>query len=85
MPLTLPLPGQLLAGSVFEVTGFPGLTKEVRPMTSSANIDDFTLFRSWGPVIATVPPGRDPRPVSGPVWLLIRPRVITRWQETSRG
>jgi hypothetical protein len=54
-------------------------------MTSSASIDDFTLFRSWGPVIATVPPGRDPRPVSGEAWLLIRPRVITRWQETSRG
>ena len=55
-------------------------------MTSSTNIDDLTLFRSWDPVIATVPPGRDPRPVSGQAWLLTRPRVITRWrQETSRG
>ena len=55
-------------------------------MTSSANIDDFTPFRIRGPVIATVPPGRDPRPVSGHAWLLTCPRVITGWrQETSRG
>lgn len=53
-------------------------------MTSSANTGDLTLFRSCGPLIATVPPGRDPRPVSGEAWLLIRPGVITRWQETSR-
>ena len=54
-------------------------------MTSSANIDDLTPFRIRGPVTATVPPGRDPRPVSGQVWLLTRPRVIMGWQETSRG
>jgi hypothetical protein len=54
-------------------------------MTSSASIDDIALFRIRGPVIAAVPPGRDPRPVSGPVWLLIRSSVITGWrQETSR-
>ena len=55
-------------------------------MTSSANIDDSTLFRIRGPVIAAVPPGRGQRPVSGQAWLLTRPRVITGWrQETSRG
>jgi hypothetical protein len=55
-------------------------------MTSSASVDDVALFRIRGPVIATVPPGRDPRPVSGQAWLLTCPRVITRWrQETSRG
>ena len=55
-------------------------------MTSSATIDDFTLFRIKGPVIATVPPGSDPRPVAGQAWLLTRRRVITRWrQEPGRG
>jgi hypothetical protein len=55
-------------------------------MTSSTSIDDFTLFRVRGPVIATVPPGRDPRPVSGQVWLMSLPTVIRGWrQETSRG
>jgi hypothetical protein len=34
-------------------------------MTSSASIDDLTVLRIRGPVIETVPPGRDPRPVSG--------------------
>ena len=54
-------------------------------MTSSANADDFTLFRIRGPVIATVPPCRDPRPVSSQAWLLTCPGVITRWrQEISR-
>jgi hypothetical protein len=38
------------------VTGFPGLTKEVRPMTSSLG-GDFTLLRIMSPLIATVPPG----------------------------
>ena len=55
-------------------------------MTSPASVDDFTLLRIRGPVIATVPPGRDPRPVSGNAWLLTRPRVITGWQqEAGRG
>ena len=55
-------------------------------MTSCAHIDDFTLLRISGPVIATVPPGRDPRPVSGHACLLARPRVITGWrQEAGRG
>jgi hypothetical protein len=55
-------------------------------MTSSASIDDFTLLRIRGPVIATVPPGRGPRPVSSQAWLLTRPLVITRWrQEAGRG
>ena len=54
-------------------------------MTSSANINDFTLLRIRGPVIATVPPGRDAWPVSGHAWLPTCRRVITRWQETSRG
>jgi hypothetical protein len=55
-------------------------------MTSSAEIDDFTLIRSWGTAIATVPPGRDPRPASGQAWLMNRPRMITgSRQETSRG
>jgi hypothetical protein len=55
-------------------------------MTSSASIDNFALFRSWDPMIATVLPGRDPRPVSGQVWLLARPGVITGCrQETDRG
>jgi hypothetical protein len=55
-------------------------------MISSASIDIFTLFRIRGPVIATVPPGRDPQPVSGLAWLLTCPRAITRWrQESSRG
>ena len=42
-------------------------------MTSSASIDDLTLFRIRGPVIATVSPGRDPRPASGQAWLLTAP------------
>jgi hypothetical protein len=55
-------------------------------MTSSASIDDFTLLRIRGPVIATVPPGRDPRPVSRQAWLLTSPGVIMGWrQESSRG
>ena len=55
-------------------------------MTSSASIDDSTLFCIRGPVIAAVPPGRDLRRVSGQAWLLAHPRVITGWrQETSRG
>jgi hypothetical protein len=55
-------------------------------MTSSASIDDFTLFRIRGPVIATVPPSRDPRPVSGPAWLLTCPRVLLGCrQEACRG
>jgi hypothetical protein len=55
-------------------------------MTSSAIVDDFTLLRIRGPVIAAVPPSRDPRPVSGHAWLLTCPRAITGWrQETSRG
>lgn len=55
-------------------------------MTSSGTIDDFTFFRIRGPVIATVPPGHDPRPVSGHAWLLTLHRVITGCrQETSRG
>jgi len=55
-------------------------------MTSSATIDDFTFLRIRGPAIATVPPGRDPRPASGQVSLLTRPRMITgRRQETSCG
>ena len=54
-------------------------------MTRSACIGDLTPFRISGPVIATVPPGRDPQPVSGQVWLRARPRVITGWrQEASR-
>jgi hypothetical protein len=55
-------------------------------MTSSASIDDVALFRIRGPAIAAVPPGRDPRPVSGQAWLLTHPGMITGWrQETSRG
>jgi hypothetical protein len=55
-------------------------------MTSSTSIDDFTPFRIRGPVIATVPPGRDSWPASGQAWRLARPLVITRGrQETSRG
>ena len=55
-------------------------------MTSNASVDDVALFRIRGPVIATVPPGRDPRSVSGQVCLLTYPRVITgRRQETCRG
>jgi hypothetical protein len=54
-------------------------------MTSSASIDDFTLLQIRGPVIATVPPGHDPRPVSGHAWLPSCPKVITGWQEAVRG
>ena len=55
-------------------------------MTSSANVDDFTRFRIRGPAIATVPPGRDPRPASRQAWLMDRPRMITGlWQEPGRG
>jgi hypothetical protein len=55
-------------------------------MTSSASIDNLAPFRIRGQVIATLPPGRDPRPVSGHARLLTCPRAITSWrQETSRG
>ena len=55
-------------------------------MASSANTGDFTLFRIRGPAIATVPPGRAPRPASGQAWLMDHSRVITGLrQETSRG
>src|ERR1039458_950340 len=65
---------------------FPGLAKEVRPMTSIANMDDFTLFRIRGPVIVAIPPGHDPRPLSVQIWLLARLAVITGWrQEAGRG
>ena len=50
-------------------------------MTSSTSIDDFTLYQIRGAVIAAVPPGRDPRPVSGTARLLTRPRVTTGWQQ----
>ena len=50
-------------------------------MTSNASIEDFTLLRIRGPVIATVPPGRDTRPVSGHARLLTWPRMITGWRE----
>jgi hypothetical protein len=55
-------------------------------MTSNANTDEFTLSRIRGPAMATVPPGRDPRQVSGQVRLPALPRMITGCgQETSRG
>ena len=55
-------------------------------MTSSANFDDLALFLISGPVIAAVPPGRDPRRVSRHAWLPTCPRVATRWrEEASRG
>ena len=55
-------------------------------MTSNASTDNITPFRIRDPVIATIPPGREPRPVSGQARVLTCPRVITVWrQETSRG
>jgi hypothetical protein len=55
-------------------------------MSSSANIDDVKALHISGPVIMTIPPGRDPQPVPGQVWLLTRPKMITGWRrESGRG
>jgi hypothetical protein len=48
------------------VTGFPGLTEEVRPITSSSYIGDFMFFRVKGPGDLDSPTRPvTPRPVSG--------------------